>query len=62
MTILTPYMAYVGGLHLFKECHEQLYIMQFSRSLSVEVNIVVFSSIAYQLHLLYKKFNLVYVT
>ena len=25
----TPYMAYVGGLCFFKECREQLYIMQF---------------------------------
>ena len=42
--------------------HEQSYIMQFSHSYPVEVNIDVLSSIAYQLHLLYKRFNFVYVT
>ena len=49
-------MAYVGGLHIFKECHERSYTMQFSDNLPVEVNIDVYallSSIAYQLHLLH---------
>ena len=44
-------MAYVGGLHIFKECREQSYTMQFSDNLPVEVNIDVYallSSIRYR--------------
>ena len=36
-------MAYVGGLHIFKECREQSYTMQFSDNLPVEVNIDVYA-------------------
>ena len=35
-------MAYVSGLHIFKECCEWSYTMQFSDNLPVEVNIDVF--------------------
>ena len=35
-------MAYMGGLHIFKECRERSYTMQFSGNLPVEVNIDVF--------------------